>query len=101
MSIYRGYRALLSDVQVRQVLDKPSAALPSFESSPAHLRRAQPVLVLLPPIVDPVDPAVCAPAQAKAVSKTGAANHVRFIDHPRVIWWKFRASLPISETQSS
>ncbi|PYY17083.1 MAG: hypothetical protein DMG60_12780 [Acidobacteria bacterium] len=60
-----------------------------------------PVLVLLPPIVDPVDPAVCAPAQAKAVSKTGAANHVRFIDHPRVIWWKFRASLPISETQSS
>ncbi len=38
-----------------------------------------PALVLLPPIVDPVDPAVCAPAQANAMSKTGAANHVRFI----------------------
>ena len=38
-----------------------------------------PVLVLLPPIPDPVDPAVCAPAQAKATSSAGAANHVRFI----------------------
>jgi hypothetical protein len=47
MSIYRGHRALLSDVQVRQVSDKPLAALPSPES-PAHLRRAQPVLALLP-----------------------------------------------------
>jgi hypothetical protein len=39
----------------------------------------EPVLVLLPPIVDPVDPAVCAPDQEKATSKTGAANHVRFM----------------------
>lgn len=38
-----------------------------------------PALVLLPPIADPVDPAVCAPAQAKAVSKTGAVNHIRFM----------------------
>ena len=38
-----------------------------------------PALVLLPPIVDPVDPVVWAPAQANAKSKTGAANHVRFI----------------------
>jgi len=38
-----------------------------------------PVLVLLPPIADPVDPAVWAPAQADARSKTGAASHVRVI----------------------
>ena len=38
-----------------------------------------PVLVLLPPIPVPVDPVVCAPAQANAPSSTGAANHVRFI----------------------
>lgn len=38
-----------------------------------------PVLVLLPPMPDPVDPAVCASAQANAPSKTGAANHIRFI----------------------
>ena len=37
------------------------------------------VLVLVPPIPVPVDPAVCAPAQANAPSSTGAANHVRFI----------------------
>ena len=38
-----------------------------------------PALVLLPPIADPEEPVVCAPAQANAVSKIGAANHVRFI----------------------
>jgi len=38
-----------------------------------------PVLALLPPMPDPVEPVVCAPAQANATSKTGAANHVRFI----------------------
>ena len=40
---------------------------------------AGPALVLLPPIADPVDPVVCAPAQANATSSTGAANHVRLI----------------------
>jgi hypothetical protein len=48
MSIYRGYRALLSDVQVPPVTDKPSTEIPSSQPSPVHLRRAQPVLALLP-----------------------------------------------------
>lgn len=34
---------------------------------------------LFPPIPEPAEPAVCAPAHANAPSKTGAANHVRFI----------------------
>ena len=37
------------------------------------------VLVLLPPIADPVDPVVWAPTQADARSKTEAASHVRLI----------------------
>ena len=45
-----------------------------------------PALVLLPPIADPVDPAVCAPAQAKAVSKTGAVNHIRFMSSNSPLW---------------
>jgi len=40
---------------------------------------AAPVPVLLPPMPDPVDPAVCAPAQANAPSRIGAVSHVRFI----------------------
>jgi len=41
-----------------------------------------PVVVLLPPIPEPVEPAVCAPAQAKAASIVGARSHVRFILDP-------------------
>jgi hypothetical protein len=41
-----------------------------------------PVLVLLPPMPEPVEPAVCAPAQAKAASMVGARSHVRFILDP-------------------
>ena len=41
-----------------------------------------PVLVLLPPMPEPVEPAVCAPAQAKAASIVGARSHVRFIVIP-------------------
>jgi hypothetical protein len=41
-----------------------------------------PVLVLLPPMPEPVEPAVCAPAQAKAASIVGARSHVRFILDP-------------------
>jgi hypothetical protein len=47
MSIYRGHRTLLSDVQVGKATDKPSTEI-SSSPSPAHLRRAQPVLALLP-----------------------------------------------------
>src|SRR5580765_8552026 len=48
MSIYRGYRPLPSDVQVRQFSDRQSAQISSPPESPPHLRRAQPVLELLP-----------------------------------------------------
>ena len=41
-----------------------------------------PVLVLLPPMPEPVEPDVCAPAQAKAASMVGARSHVRFIVDP-------------------
>ena len=48
MSIYRGYRPLPSDVQVRQFSDRQTAQIPSPLPSPPHQRRAQPVLELLP-----------------------------------------------------
>lgn len=38
-----------------------------------------PVLVLLPLMPVPVEPVVCAPAQANAPSRIGAANHVRLM----------------------
>lgn len=48
MSIYRGHRALLSDVQVGQATDRRSTEASSSPSSPTYLRRAEPVLALLP-----------------------------------------------------
>lgn len=48
MSIYRGYRPLPTDVQVRQVADKRPVEIPSQQPVPHHLRRAQPAGVVLP-----------------------------------------------------
>jgi|SRR4030095_4172912 hypothetical protein len=48
MSIYCGYRALPSDVQVRSGSGKHSTEGSAAQSPPHHLRRAQPVLVLFP-----------------------------------------------------
>jgi hypothetical protein len=41
-----------------------------------------PVPVLLPATPEPAEPAVCAPAQAKAPIRTGAANQIRFMCIP-------------------
>lgn len=48
MSLYRGWRPLLDDVQTHDVAytKSPDAAAPA--PPPVHLRRAQPVSVLLP-----------------------------------------------------
>jgi hypothetical protein len=48
MSIYRGFRPLLTDVQVSHVVDRRSPETAPKESPPFHLRKAQPVNVLLP-----------------------------------------------------
>ncbi|MEO6064345.1 MAG: hypothetical protein ABIP49_01000 [Lysobacterales bacterium] len=48
MSIYRGYRPLPTDVQVRQVANKRTVEIPSQQQVPHHLRRAQPAAVVLP-----------------------------------------------------
>ena len=48
MSIYRGYRPLPTDVQVRQVANKRPNEITSPQPVPHHLRRAQPAGVVLP-----------------------------------------------------
>jgi len=48
MSIYRGWRPFPADVHTRSVVDKATVANEATTAPPIHLRRAKPVLVLLP-----------------------------------------------------
>lgn len=48
MSIYRGWRPYPADVHSQHVARKPAAQCEEQDAAPVHLRRAQPVLVLLP-----------------------------------------------------